>query len=288
MKKWQKAGMAVATLGGTLMMATPVFAAINPSVNLSAAGSAQWQNGSSASGSVIDQNSSSQVGQVSASNYYNNNVNNGFKGSQSTYVSNENGSSLVSTQNTSGGSSNSWTQAKNYTSQGASVSQGQSQIITNSGSDYGNGAKQGQVSGAISGTLNTNLTGGIAVNKQLQNGLGASEAALNQTSTIQAGNTTASGNYKSDTVVGNTVTNTNQYTGGVLVSSTSTTNLGGKTYTSAASISNPTAGFTQDQNQNIGLDETGGIQKQAGGALAGQVTNFWSLVPMGPNSSPNS
>lgn len=272
--------MAAAVLSGTLMMVTPAFAA----VNLSAAGSSQWQNGSDASGTVMDQNSSSQVGQLSANNYYNSNVNNGFKSSQNTAVSNENGGTLVSQQTASGGSSNSWTKAQNYTSQGASVSQGQSQIMTSAGEDTGSGGTQGQVSGVISGTLNNhNLSGGIAANKQTQNATvdgGAMQSTMNQTSTVQAGDTLASGYYQNDTVVGSTVTNSNQYTGGVLVSSTSNTNLGGKSFTSASSFSNPTAGFTQDQNQNIGLDGFGGTQHQSAGAVAGQVTGFWAGVAM--------
>ncbi|MCF8565082.1 hypothetical protein LLE49_10185 [Alicyclobacillus tolerans] len=282
MKKWQKATVAVAALGGTMMMVTPAFAETTSTINLSAGGSAQWQNGSSASGTVMDQNSSGQVGQVSGSNYYNSNVNNGFSASQNTYTSNENGPTLNSSQSTSGNSSRSWTRAGNITSQGASVSQGQSQIITSGGYDTGHGGTQGQVSGVISGTLgHETVTGGIALNSQNQNGAPASQTTLSQTSTVQAGDTVAGGGYYNSNVVGTTVNTSNQYTGGVLVSSTKNTNYGGKSYTSASSFSNPTSGFTQDQNQNIGLDGHGGIQNQGAGSAAGQVTNldnFWSSM----------
>src|SRR5579875_1948921 len=94
MNRMKKATLALAAVGGTLMVAAPMAFA---DVQLSAAGSAQYQNGSGAAGATLSQSSSLSAGQVSADSYYNNTVNNGFTGSQTT--ANADGTT-VSTDNT--------------------------------------------------------------------------------------------------------------------------------------------------------------------------------------------
>lgn len=275
MKKIAKASIALAAVGGTFLMAAPMaFAGTDPSVaQISAGASGQWQNGSGASDTVMDQNSNVSVGQLQAKNYYNSQSSKGGYTSTTTYSDDGVTPSSQTSAGSDGGSS--WMSAHNYSDQGATVSQSQTQVI---GSDSMAGGKQGQVSGAISGAVDEdwNVTGGLAVSGQKQNGRDANDSTLSQTSTTQAGETQAS-QLTSDSKNLASWSASTQYLDGVPNSQTSLYDNGSSTYTQATNLNNPTAGLTQDQNQVIGGQ--GGWQGQAGGAVAGQVTSeFWQSL----------
>ncbi|MCL6452825.1 MAG: hypothetical protein K6T78_04245 [Alicyclobacillus sp.] len=288
MNKLTKAGITLAAVGGSLLMAAPMaFASQAPydptGAQLSAGVSAQWQNGSDASGTVMDQNSSISTGQLQASNYYNSNWNDGGVTTSNQYTAMPfDGNELTSSQSTTSYGGSSWTKATNYVSQGASVTQSQSQIINASycnddGFLSASGGRQAQASAAISGAIDgdANIAGGAAGSVQTQKGNWASQASLNQTSNVNAGDTQAK-TFTTDSNSNGSSSFSNQYTGGTLVNAQAQKTYKSSTYTSAQNLSNPTAGASQDQNQVIGYAGSGGKQGQASGALTGQVTDeFW-------------
>jgi len=275
MKNWQKVSIALAAAGGTLaFVVAPAFA----DVNLSAAGSMQSQDGTGAYGAVLDQNSNTQVGQVQADNYYNSTTMNGYTTKATTYTDNM-GDSPTSVQTTQNYGGSSWTSANEYASQGASVTQNQTQNVDGGWYFFdggGSGGVQSQASGAISGTLSSDsISGGVALSTQDQNGSGAYNATLGQSANVQAGSTSAYG-YKSDSNSNGGSSDNQQYNTGALVSDTTNTNYGGSTYTSAHSLSNQTAGASQDSNQVVQSWGAGGTQDQAQGAAVGSMDGFWS------------
>ncbi|MCL6518107.1 hypothetical protein [Alicyclobacillus sp.] len=277
MKKWQKASLALATVGGAVLMAAPAFASVN--VNASAAVGSQSQDGSYAYGTVMDQNQSLQVGQLQADQYYNSTNDNGFTTTQKTFIDDGYGNELAQSQTTQNYGGSSWTSASDYTNQGASVTQNQSQIITNgSYADWfwdANGGLQQQSAAAVSGSLHHDgITGGAAVSEQTQSGDLAYDATLSQSANVQAGLMQAR-NYQFNVNNNGSTSTTRTFTAGTLVSSTSTTDFGGSSYTQAHDLSNPTAGVAQRQDQNIGLPGYGGTQDQSGAAVAGSLNAFW-------------
>jgi hypothetical protein len=271
MNRFTKISLALASTGGALMFtATPMaFASVSGSVAVSG----QYQNGSSSNGVVMDQNSSLSAGGVSADHYYNNNVDNGYTQTTTTY---NNGSTAnqpttsVTTQNYGGSD---WTKANNFSSQGATASLNQSQIIGNA--NGANGGTQVGVAGAVSGAAACDgISGGAAGTLQVQNGNNAYGATLAQSSGVQAGLTSAE-DYQYSTYSGGSTVTANQWDNGVLTTSTTTTNAAGsKSYTWADDYLNPYAGASYDQNQNIQSRGQGGTQFTGSAAVAGHI-QWW-------------
>lgn len=285
MKRGSKVAIAVAAVGGTLMMVAPMALADTygaSGATLTGASSSQWQSGNGATGTTLDQNSSISTGQLQAQNYYNSSTSNGGNSNSQTYVAND-GSSTLSTATSSysdGGSS--WTKASNYNTSGSTVTQNQSQLIS-SGNNEGDGASGGmQTQQAMAGTVNVNqdwtLSGGLAGSHQSQNGQGSNQSVLNQSANVQTGTTTAT-SYQYDVKNRQSSSNTQQYTGGQLTTNSSTYNAGNSSYTKASNYSNPVAGVSQDQSQVIGLDGNGASQQQSSWAVSGAVTDeFWQSI----------
>lgn len=280
MNRFTKISLALASTGGALMFtAAPMAFAdslpgeLGSSVSASVAASGQYQNGSSSNGVVMDQNSSLSAGGVSADSYYNDNVDKGYTQTTTTY---NNGSTAnqkttsVTTQNYGGSD---WTRANDFSSQGATASLNQSQIIGNA--NGANGGTQVGVAGAISGTADySRISGGVARTVQVQNGTNAYGATLAQSSGVQAGLTSAD-NYKYSTKSNGSTVTANQWDNGVLTTSTTTTNAAGsKSYTSADDYLNPVAGASYDQNQNIQSRGQGGTQSTGSAAVAGHIDWF--------------
>ncbi len=284
MNRFTKVSLALATAGGAMMFSAAPMAFA--SINLSAAGSAQCQNGTGSSGNVLDQSSSVSAGGISAENYYNSTTNNGFTGTQTTY-NNQNEYSgndtsnnpvAVSSDTTTNHGGSSWTKATDFSSQGASANLSQSQNIDNSGLNNGWGSNQFGVSGAVSGSVGDGLVGGAALSVQEQNGNNASSATLNQTSNVQAGLTSAD-KYQYDTKSNGFTDSTSTWNAGSLTTSQNVTNYGGSSYTKADDYLNPVASSTQDQSQNIADNGNGGTQHQGQVAVTGQVgSGFWGQV----------
>jgi hypothetical protein len=166
MKGITKLGLTLVTMGGACMMVAPAaFADDLGAFQGVGAGTYQTQDGSGAADAILNQNSTVQLGQVQASDYYNNQNTFGFNTSSNTSATtdgvNSNGTSTAD-QNFGG---NSVTTAESWAQQQAQVTQSQSQQI---GNYFDNYYGSGDSSGGYGGVQEQ---GGIAISLQDTSGL---------------------------------------------------------------------------------------------------------------------
>jgi hypothetical protein len=132
MKGITKLGLTLVTMGGACMMVAPAaFADDLSAFQGVGAGAYQTQDGSGAGDAILNQNSTIQLGQVQASNYYNNQNTFGFNTSSNTGTTTDgvNSNSTSTADQNFGG--NSITSADSWAQQQAQVTQSQSQQIGN-------------------------------------------------------------------------------------------------------------------------------------------------------------